>query len=127
MLKLSSLSFQTPSAIDRFNPPLSKSTSTFSDTAHFTTCNPSLVSGRQSPVYVAVPVDRPPVKVKPKTHISTQDTVDISTINELRSKLLNVDDQGWVQPKVKTITKSNIEKVLLYRFHLNGSTLEFHP
>jgi len=84
----------TPSAIDRFNPPLSKSTSTFSDTAHFTTCNPSLVSGRQSPVYVAVPVDRPPVKVKPKTHISTQDTVDISTINALRSKLLNVDDQG---------------------------------
>lgn len=78
-------------------------------------------------MYIAVPVDRPPVKVKPKTHISTQDTVGMSTINELRSKLLNVDDQGWVQPKVKTITKSNIEKVLLYRFHLNGSTLEFHP
>lgn len=90
--------FQTPSAIDRFNA-LSKSNSALNGIPRFTSSNPSLVSGRHSPVYVAVPVDRPPVKVKPKAaRASARDTLDISTINELRSKLLNVDDSGWVQP-----------------------------
>ena len=86
---------QTPSAIDRFNPPVSKPSSTLVDTARFTSSNPSLVTGRHSPVYVAVPADRPPVKLKPRTRATAQDTIDISTINELRSKLLNVDDSGY--------------------------------
>lgn len=89
-------SSQVPSAIDRFNLPLSKSHHSLNDTPRFTSSNPSLVSGRHSPVYVAVPVDRPPVKVKPKACASAHDTLDISAINELRSKLLNVDDSGWV-------------------------------
>ncbi|XP_078346337.1 uncharacterized protein LOC144631703 isoform X2 [Oculina patagonica] len=84
----------TPSAIDRFNPPVSKPSSTSVDSTRFTSSNPSLVSGRHSPVYVAVPADRPPVKLKPRTRVTAQDTIDISTINELRSKLLNVDDSG---------------------------------
>ena len=53
------------------------------------------MTGRQSPVYVAVPVDRPPVKLRSKTRVTAQDTNDISTINELRSKLLNVEDSGY--------------------------------
>ncbi|KAJ7373556.1 hypothetical protein OS493_011158 [Desmophyllum pertusum] len=80
-----------PSAIDRFS---SKPSSSFGDTTRFTSSNPSLASGRHSPVYVAVPVDRPPVKLKAKTRATVQDTIDVSTINELRSKLLNVDDSG---------------------------------
>ena len=95
MLKLFISFFQTPSAIDRFNPPLSKPSSTSVDTARFTSSNPSLVTGRHSPVYVAVPADRPPVKIKPRTRVTAQDTIDISTINELRSKLRNVDDSGY--------------------------------
>ncbi|XP_020620717.1 uncharacterized protein LOC110058406 isoform X2 [Orbicella faveolata] len=82
-----------PSAIDRFNP-LTKPSSTLVDTPRFTSNNPTLVTGRHSPVYVAVPVDRPPVKLKPRIRATAQDTKDISTINELRSKLLNVDDSG---------------------------------
>ena len=53
------------------------------------------MTGRQSPVYVAVPVDRPPVKLRSKARITPQDTIDISTIDDLRSKLLNVDDSGY--------------------------------
>ena len=96
MLKLLSFLFQEPNAIDRFNP-LAKPSSTLLDTSRFTSSNPSLVTGRHSPVYVAVPVDRPPVKLKPKIRSSAQDTNVISTINELRSKLLNVDDSGYKQ------------------------------
>lgn len=94
MLKLS-FPFQKPSAIDRFNPPLTKPSSTLVDTTRFTSGNPTLVTGRHSPVYVAVPVDRPPVKLKPRARATAQDTIDISAINELRSKLLNVDDSGY--------------------------------
>ena len=96
MLKLC-LVFQKSSAIDRFNPPLTKPSSTLVDTTHFTSSNPTLVTGRHSPVYVAVPVDRPPVKLKPRTRATAQDTIDISAINELRNKLLNVDDSGYKQ------------------------------
>ena len=85
---------QTPSAIDKINPPLAKFNTNARETTRFTSSNLSVVSGRQSPVYVAVPVDRPPVKVKPKMHASEQDTIDISTINELRSKLIDVSNSG---------------------------------
>ena len=85
---------QTPSAIDKINPPLAKFNTNARETTRFTSSNLSAVSGRQSPVYVAVPVDRPPVKVKPKMHASEQDTIDISTINELRSKLIDVSNSG---------------------------------
>ena len=85
---------QTPSAIDKINPPLAKFNTNVRETTRFTSSNTSLVSGRQSPVYVAVPVDRPPVKVKPKMYASEQDTKDISTINELRSKLIDVSNSG---------------------------------
>jgi len=90
-----------PSAIDRFNP-LTKPSSTLVDTPRFTSNNPTLVTGRHSPVYVAVPVDRPPVKLKPRIRATAQDTKDISIINELRSKLLNVDDSGYksISPRV---------------------------
>lgn len=84
----------TPSAIDKINPPLAKFNTNARETTRFTSSNLSAVSGRQSPVYVAVPVDRPPVKVKPKMHASEQDTIDISTINELRSKLIDVSNSG---------------------------------
>ena len=92
--------FQKPSAIDRFNPSTNPS-STLLDTTRFTSSNPTLVTGRHSPVYVAVPVDRPPVKLKHRTRATAQDTNDISTINELRSKLLNVNDSGY--KKIKSI------------------------
>lgn len=82
-----------PSAIDRFNPS-TKPSSTLMDTTRFTSSNPTLVTGRHSPVYVAVPVDRPPVKLKPRNRATARDANDISTINELRSKLLNVNDSG---------------------------------
>lgn len=82
----------TPNAIDRLNPPAVKPSS--SSTSRFTSSNSFLKTGRQSPVYVAVPVDRPPVKLRSKACISPQDAIDISTIYELRSKLLNVDDSG---------------------------------
>ena len=85
---------QTPSAIDKINPPLAKFNTNARETTRFTSSNLSAVSGRQSPVYVAVPVDRPPVKVKPKMHASEQDTIDISKINELRSKLIDVSNSG---------------------------------
>ena len=65
------------------------------DTSRFTSSNSFLKTGRQSPVYVAVPVDRPPVKLRSKAPISPRDAIDISTRNELRSKLLNVDDSGY--------------------------------
>lgn len=84
----------TPSAIDKINPPLSKYNSTISDKTRLANRNQSLVSGRHSPVYVAVPVDRTPVEVKAKKHTSTRETMDVSTINELRSKLMNVEDSG---------------------------------
>ena len=86
--------FQKPSAIDTINPS-TKPSSTLVDTTRFTSSNPTLVTGRHSPVYVAVPVDRPPVKLKPRIRPTAQDTNEISTINELRSKLLNVDDSGY--------------------------------
>lgn len=92
--------FQKPSAIDRFNPS-TKPSSTLMDTTRFTSSNPTLVTGRHSPVYVAVPVDRPPVKLKPRNRATARDTNDISTINELRSKLLNVNDSGY--KKIKAI------------------------
>lgn len=84
----------TPSAIDRFNTLPVKPSSNFVDVSRFTSSNSSLKTGRQSPVYVAVPVNRPPVKLRSKARITPQDTIDISTINDLRSKLLNVDDSG---------------------------------
>lgn len=87
--------YQTPSAIDRFNTLPVKPSSNFVDVSRFTSSNSSLMTGRQSPVYVAVPVDRPPVKLRSKARITPQDTIDISTINDLRSKLLNVDDSGY--------------------------------
>ena len=105
---------QTPSAIDKINPPLAKFNTSVRET---TRSNLSVVSGRQSPVYVAVPVDRPPVKVKPKMHASEQDTIDISTINELRSKLIDVSNSGWVQPtdshqaSVRNATKTSTPRV----------------
>ena len=37
------------------------------------------------------------MEVKAKKHTSTRQTMDVSTINELRSKLMNVEDSGWVQ------------------------------
>lgn len=87
--------YQTPSAIDRFNTLPVKPSSNFVDVSRFTSSNSSLMTGRQSPVYVAVPVDRPPVKLRSKARITPQDTIDISAINDLRSKLLNVDDSGY--------------------------------
>ena len=90
------MSFQNPSAIDRFDS-LAKPSSTLVETSRFTSRNPSLVTGRHSPVYVAVPVDRPPVKLKSRTRATAQDINDISTINEMRNKLLNVDDSGYKQ------------------------------
>ena len=95
--RVSYFSFQTPSAIDRFNGSLSKPNTALDAIPRFTNSNPCLVSGRHSPVYVAVPVDRPPVKVKPKARASAHDTLDISAIIELRNKLLSVDDSGLVQ------------------------------
>lgn len=85
---------QSPSAIDKMNPPVAKFNTNFRETTRFASGSTSLVSGRQSPVYVAVPVDRLPVKVKPKMHASEQDTIDIATINELRSKLIDVSNSG---------------------------------
>ena len=88
------LLLQTPSAIDKINSPLTNFNTNVRETTRFTSSNLSVVSGRQSPVYVVVPVDRPAVKVKPKMHASEQDTIDISTINELRSKLIDVSNSG---------------------------------
>ncbi|PFX25530.1 Cytosolic carboxypeptidase 2 [Stylophora pistillata] len=75
--------------------PSAKPSPSSMDTSRFTSSNSFLKTGRQSPVYVAVPVDRPPVKLRSKAPISPRDAIDISTRNELRSKLLNVDDSGY--------------------------------
>lgn len=74
--------------------PSAKPSPTSMDTSRFTSSNSFLKTGRQSPVYVVVPVDRPPVKLRSKAPISPRDAFDISTRNELRSKLLNADDSG---------------------------------
>ncbi|KAK2569276.1 Cytosolic carboxypeptidase 2 [Acropora cervicornis] len=74
---------------------LPKSNSTLNDSPSVVSHgNTSLISGRQSPVYLAVPVDRPPMKVKLKTRAFEQDMSDIATINKLRSKLTNADHLG---------------------------------
>ncbi|XP_015755309.1 PREDICTED: cytosolic carboxypeptidase 2-like [Acropora digitifera] len=74
---------------------LPKSNSTLNDSPSVVSHgNTSLISGRQSPVYLAVPVDRPPMKVKLKTRAFEQDMADIATINKLRSKLTNADHLG---------------------------------
>ena len=81
--------------LNHTSPP--KSNSTLNDSPSVVSHgNTSLISGRQSPVYLAVPVDRPPMKVKLKTRAFEQDMADIATINKLRSKLTNADHLGWV-------------------------------
>ena len=77
------------------NTPLPKSNSALNDIPQGTSrSNQSLVSGRHSPVYVAVPVDKPPMKVKLKGRAFAHDISDIATINKLRNKLTNDNQLG---------------------------------